>query len=182
MNLKKGLDDLFKVLSNDEILLRLLHYIPEDASDKPLDNTKPDVLSLKNKWEIIDKVLMPTDKKYDLDLESKICRLCFYTGTRQPLQNYNQTSRSLSDNPYASSQNYNFDIYVHVDIDHIDGRLTNIADRLNEILLLERVADVGEFVLDFGSPINTTPDGLIGYKLVYNTVSLQESKVRSWGV
>lgn len=179
MKLKESLDELYKLLADDEILMRLLHYTPEDAHDNPLDVAKDDILTSEDRWDITKGNLFSTDKRYDLDLDPiKICRICFYTGTRQPISSgYN--IRNV-DNPYASEQRYNFDVYVHVDIDDIDARLTDITDRLNELLHLKRVNDVGEFILDFISPISNTPDGFIGLKSVYRTVSLQESCERKW--
>lgn len=182
MQLQESLKKIYRLLSNDEILLRLLHYIPKNAKDNPLDPTKTDICSLPplDKKEILDSVLIPSDKTYDLQLATKICRICFYTGTRQPLSNYSKSTRALTDNPYASEQKYNFDVYVHVDVDIMDFRINAILDRLNEILLLEKVTDVGDYVLDFISPIMNTPDGFLGLKAVYKTVSLQEGSERKW--
>lgn len=175
MKLKGSLEKIFIELSKDEVLLRLLHYVPKNALDDPLDKSKKDITSLKDKHEIISKVLVPTDKTYDLVLDSKMCRICFYTGTRKPQTNYNNFSRRLEDNPYVSDQVYNFDVYVHVDIDIVDFRMTWICDRLNDLLLLNKVTDIGNYILAFSSPINNTPKGFIGYKLAYSTISSQES-------
>lgn len=178
MKLKEALEKLYIDLSKDETLLRLLHYIPKNALDNPLDTSKSDVLSKSNSYNIISKILVPSDKTYDLVLESKMCRICFYTGTRKPQASYNGASRRQQDNPYASDQIYNFDVYVHVDIDIVDFRMTWICDRLNELLLLNSITDVGDFILAFSSPIGNTPKGFIGYKLAYTTTSLQESSKR----
>ncbi|MEQ6355253.1 hypothetical protein ABNX05_11545 [Lysinibacillus sp. M3] len=178
MKLKESLEKLFIDLSKDEELLRLLHYVPKDALDDPLDKSKTDITSLKDKHKIISKVLMPSDKTYDLVLDSKMSRICFYTGSRKPQTGYNNATRRLQDNPYASDQIYNFDVYVHVDIDIVDFRMTWICDRLDELLLLNSITDVGDFILAFSSPINNTPKGFIGYKLAYTTTSLQESSKR----
>lgn len=178
MKLKEALEKLFIELSNDEELLRLLHYIPKNGLDNPLDKIKKDILSRDDRHTIISKVLTPSDKTYDLVLESKMSRICFYTGTRKPQTNYSGSSRRLQDNPYSSDQIYNFDVYVHVDIDIVDFRMSWICDRLNELLLLNSITDVGDFILAFSSPINNTPKGFIGYKLAYTTTSLQESPKR----
>ena len=102
-----------------------------------------------------------------------MCRLCFYTGSRQPLDHVQRFTGSQVVNPFSSVQRYNFDVYVHVDIDATDFRLTAICDRLNELLLLKNNTDIGKFVLDFSSLIENTPKGMLGYKLVYSTVSSQ---------
>lgn len=62
MDLKGSLKKLFITLSSHEKLLRLLHYIPANALDNPLDTKKPDINSLPDKYDIVDKVLMPSDK------------------------------------------------------------------------------------------------------------------------
>lgn len=181
MQLKETLQQLYVLLSEDNILTRLLHYVPTNASDDPLDDSKISVVDMnyKEKQKILDQVLLPSDKRYDLDYERiRISRLCFYTGIRRPL-GFTEFTKGRHDNPYVSEQTYIFDIYVHVDIDTIDQRLTAIADRLNELLLLKRVRDIGEFRMDFISPIASTPDGFIGLKVAFICVSAQESKVKN---
>lgn len=175
MDLQGSLKKLFITLSSHEKLLRLLHYIPANALDNPLDTKKPDINSLpdEDKYNIVEKVLMPSDKKYDLDLQSELCRICFYTGTRKPQDTYNPAARRQQDNVYVADQVYNFDVYVHVDIDIKDFRMTWICDTLNEILDKKHVTDIGDFRLAFSSPINNTPDGFIGYKMAYVTNSVQ---------
>jgi len=173
MDLRGSLKKLFITLSSHEKLLRLLHYIPVNAKDNPLDTKKPDINSLPNKYDIVEKVLMPSDKKYDLDLKSELCRICFYTGTRELQDTYNIAARRLQDNVYVANQKYNFDVYVHVDIDIKDFRMTWICNTLNEILDKQHISDIGKLRLSFSSPINNTPDGFIGYKMVYVTSSSQ---------
>jgi|GEM_PF-557199 len=178
MKLKESLEKIYIELSKDEELLRLLHYVPKNALDNPLDKSKKDILSRDDKYTIISKILLPSDKTYDLVLDSKMSRICFYTGTRKPQTSQNKFAGRLQDNPYASDQVYNFDVYVHVDIDIVDFRMTWICDRLNELLLLNPITDVGDFILAFGSPIANTPKGFIGYKMAYTATSLQESPKR----
>lgn len=173
MDLRGSLQKLFITLSSNEKLLRLLHYLPKNALDNPLDTKKPDINSLPDKYDIIEKVLMPSDKKYDLDLESELCRICFYTGTRELQDSYNSAARRQQDNIYVANQKYNFDVYVHVDIDIKDFRMTWICNTLNEILDRQNISDIGKFRLAFSSPINNTPDGFIGYKMVYVASSSQ---------
>jgi len=174
MNLKSNLEELYISLQSNQKLLRLLHYVPKNALDDPLDKNKKDVNDLPNKFEIISKVLVPSDKTYDLELQSKICRLCVYTGTRKLQDFYNSVSHKLQDNVYTGDQVYIFDVYVHLDIDNIDFRMMWICDTLNEILFNEQIADVGKFRFSFGSPIMNTPKGFVGYKLAYITPSIQE--------
>lgn len=174
MNLKSNLENIYVSLRSNKKLLRLLHYVPRNALDNPLDEKKKDIDDLTNSHEIISKVLIPSDKTYDLVLQSKICRLCVYTGTRQLQDFYNSASRRLQDNVYTGDQVYIFDVYVHLDIDNVDFRMMWICDTINEILFNEQIADVGKFRFSFGSPIINTPNGFVGYKLAYITPSIQE--------
>ena len=177
-NLKENLENIYNALQSSEKLLRLLHYMPKNASDDPLSISKQDVSALPKRYEIIANTLVPSDKTYDLDLESKICRLCVYTGTRRAQQNFNQGMGQLNDNVYASDQVYNFDVYAHIDVDVVDFRMMWIVDTVNEILFQENVTDIGRFRLAFSSPINNTPKGYVGYKLAYVMSSSQEPRNR----
>lgn len=178
MKLKESLQKLYLIMSTDDILTRLLYYVPVNSIDDPLDPNKTSVINMgyKERQAILDQVLLPTDKRYDLDYKKiRISRLCFYSGIRRA--DYSRTVNSNRQfNPYVSEQTYIFDIYVHVDIDTLDQRLTAIADRLNELFQLKRVNDIGEFLLDYISPINGTPDGFIGMKVAFKTLSAQESR------
>ena len=176
MKLEESLTKLYIKLTTDEELLRLLHYKSVNGSDDPLSPLKPNILTMPDdkKWSIIDNILLPSDKKFDLDLKLPICRVCFYTATRRPQTNYNPSSRSMKDNPYVSDQWYYFDVYVHADIDIIDFRMTKILDRLNELLWGEGVTDIGKFFWSDGGVIGNTPDGFLGYRAVFHTTSLQE--------
>lgn len=178
MRLQESLQKLYLILSKDDILTRLLHYVPKNAQDDPLSENKLSIIDLpvKEKQNILNTVLISTDKIYDLDYKNvRISRLCFYTGIRKPLDfQSNLSGRSV--NPYVSEQTYLFDVYVHVDIDSVDQRLTQIVDRLGQIFQLELVNDIGEFILDYITPINSTPDGFIGLRSAYKLVSVQESR------
>lgn len=173
MNLKYNLENLYLALRGNKKLLRLLHYFPKNAIDDPLDVNKLDVDDLPKSHDLIDKILVPSDKSNDL-IQSKICRLCVYTGTRQLKDFYSPSSRSLQDNVYTGDQVYIFDVYVHLEIDKKDFRMMWICDTINEILFNEQITDVGKFRFSFGSPIMNTPDGYVGYKLAYITPSIQE--------
>lgn len=176
MHLQESLQKLYLILSKDDILTRLLHYVPVNAQDDALDVNKPSIIDMpiKERQAILDQVLLPTDKRYDLDYKRvRISRLCFYTGIRKPIDS-NTFGRGNHENPYVAEQNYIFDIYVHVDIDTLVQRVTAIADRLNEILHLNRVNDIGPMRFAYLSPINGTPDGFIGIKFALTTLSAQD--------
>lgn len=178
-NLKENLENIYNALQSDEKLLRLLHYMPKTAADDPLSLSKVNVSQLPKRHEIIASALVPSDKTYDLALESKICRICLYTGTRKPQSAYISNSGQLSDNMYASDQIYNFDVYVHIDVDVTDFRMMWICDTINEILFQKNVTDFGRFRLAFSSPIGNTPKGYVGYKLAYVMSSAQEPRGRN---
>lgn len=175
MQLKQAMERLYKLLTNDEILLRLLSNIPKNSLDDPLDPKKPNIMDMpiEKRYEIVENVILPSDKKFELDVAPKMCRLCFYTGSRQPQKHVQSLTGRQASNAYVSTQRYNFDVYVHVDIDATDFRLTAICDRIDELLLLKNNTDIGKFVLDFSSLIENTPTGMLGYKLVYSTSSSQ---------
>lgn len=177
-NLKENLENIYNTLQSSEKLLRLLHYMPKNANDDPLSPLKQNVSALPKRYEIIANSLVPSDKTYDLDLESKMCRVCVYTGTRRAQQNYVGATGQLNDNVYASEQVYNFDVYVHIDVDATDFRMMWIVDTINEILFQENVTDIGRFRIAFSSPIGNTPRGYIGYKLAYVMSSAQEPRNR----
>ena len=175
MKLQESLQKLYLLLSQDDILTRLLHYVPVNAQDDALDTNKPSVIGMpfKERQTILDQVLLPTDKRYDLDYQRvRISRLCFYTGIRKPLD-FNNFAKGTHQNPHVSEQTYIFDVYVHVDIDTYVQRATAIVDRLNQLLHLKRVNDIGEMRLTYVSPINGTPDGFIGLKVAFTTSSVQ---------
>ena len=178
-NLKENLENIYNVLQSSEKLLRLLHYMPKNAADDPLSPNKPDIKTSPKKYEIIANSLVPSDKTYDLDLESRLCRVCVYTGTRKPQQSYLSSIGQMGDNVYTSDQIYNFDVYVHIDVDATDFRMMWICDTLNEILFQQNVTDIGKFKLAFSSPVGNTPKGYVGYKLAYLLVSSQEPKTRN---
>lgn len=174
MHLQQSMEEIYKLLTSDEILLRLVLYPSKLANEDPLDPNLTNILDIpiEERQEMIDVGFLPTDKTYDLDLTSKIIRICFYTGSRKPEQFMAGNGR-LSSNPFVSTQTYNFDVYVHVDIDKVDMRKDWICDRLNELLLLNNITDMGKFYLSFSSPISTTPKGFVAYKLAYSCTSSQ---------
>lgn len=163
MNLRQHLIDLYKFLSNKDELIRLLHYIPSDYSDNPLDVTKSDIVGADNQYDILSQVLIPSDKTVDLTT-SVINRICMYPGTRKPQYN----------NYFSSNQDFIFDIYVHYSVDEIDQRLTWICDTLNDLLFNQKITGAGKIHFVAGFPITNAPTNWIGYKMVYKFIGLED--------
>lgn len=157
MNMTKNQQDLYKLLSTDEKLLRLLYYLPKNAQDDPFSPNKPNILSLPDsqKWSIIEDVLKFTPTYNGLDSTPK-CRLLFYPGRRGNTYNY-----------LVALQEINIDVFVHYLANDKDLRLSRICDRVNELLSDEKVTGIGnvKFVRGINVP---APDDYLGYNLVFS--------------
>lgn len=177
MNLVALMKGTYKQLSTDEKLLRLLHYIPVNQNDNPLSLDKPNItdMEIDSKFEIIDNVLYHSDKKFKLDLKSKFSRINFYLDERKPERVYSAGARKLVNNPLISRQELVVDVHTNIEIDRIDMRLYQIVERVEKLL---NGKNYGQFVgLKFsnGYTIKNTPDGFIGYRLVYYVIASQQS-------
>jgi hypothetical protein len=152
MNTEKNIKDVYSTLM-DETLLRYLVY----NSRNPLEvsSTQPDILTLSDKTKIIDKHLIMTPKTSDLTNESKISRLCMYAGNRKP------QSRKVA------KQDMIFDIYVHEDIDILDLRMAKIKDYIGQMFEDKIITGLGRSQIVVGNIIGNSPNGYVGYRLVY---------------
>jgi hypothetical protein len=148
--------DIFKVLTSDETLLRLLYYKPVNYFDDPLDAAKANILDKQpvDRWEIINDLIYATPKTDDLTSAAK-CRLFFYPGRRSSTSNY-----------LFSTQEVIFDVLVHFDYENVDQRMSWVADRINDLLCNQRVTGFGKVEFKSGSPISS-PTGYVGYRLIY---------------
>ncbi|MFF3149203.1 hypothetical protein ACFVRU_47740 [Streptomyces sp. NPDC057927] len=173
MRYKEQLELMYNYLQNDKELLRLLYYKPKNQLDDPLDSTKKEVLELENSYKILESILVPSDKKYNLDTERNICRICFYDGSRIP-QSFRGLNGTRLNNNQVSHQEFIFDVYVHLDVDTVDFRMAWICDRLNAILANEDIIGESEMWFTGSTPIKDTPDGYIGKRMAYTFTSLQE--------
>jgi len=167
MKMRQNLQDIFKVLSQDETLLRLLYYLPQNAFDDPLDPTKTDVLSMPNKWDIIADRIKTTQTTDTLDTEPK-CRVCFYAGRR----------KSHRGNYLVAKQHIIFDVYVHFSFDNVDQRLSWICDRLNDLLFNQKITRIGNVDFQDGIPIVVSQNLLkyMAYRLVFEIDGLQSEQ------
>lgn len=158
MSMFKNLRDIVKLFRFDETLLRLLHYPPEDIAKNvkdPLSPTLPNVLEIDTTWSIRDKHIFLVPKADDL-VTTPICRIYLYAGRRQP-----QTRGSFA----VANQEVIVDILCHMDFEK-DLRSMRISDRINELLVMERVTGLGKMDYVDGRPISA-PSGYVGYQHVY---------------
>lgn len=142
--LKRIINNTYQLLINDEELLRLLYYQPEDLSSgqpNPLAVTDitPDIIdkttqkSNQKLWEIINKHVMLTSKSDDLERE-QLCRIYVYSGK----------TRSDFHNKRIAKQEVVIDVFCHSFFQE-DQRLDAITDRLNKLLFNQRPDGLGRF-------------------------------------
>lgn len=162
MNMRKNLMDVYTVLNSDEDLLRLLYYKSSNFSNSPLDPSKPNILdmSVEQKWNIINDVIVPGMKVDDLSTEEK-CRIMIFMGDRNGLNNDSY-----------SSQNVTIDVLTHITIDNIDFRLCWICDQINKLLFGENITGLSKIKLKNGKPFNA-PQGYVGYRIIFYFTDFQ---------
>lgn len=156
MKMRDNLQAIYKELTTNEKLLRLLYYKSTNWNDSPLDEAKSNILDMPvdEKWAIINDRIKKTNKSDGLDTV-KINRILFYAGNRKGTGNY-----------LVSDQDIIFDILVHQDFDDIDLRLSWIADTLNDIISNQNLTGIGKIQNKMGGQISA-PQNYIGYRLVY---------------
>lgn len=152
---------IYQKLSNDEELLRLLYYPPEDivkGIKDPLDSSLPNILSLPvNKiYEIKNDRVKKTPKSDDLE-DKQICRIYIYSGRRNP----NNGNYLLAD------QKIIIDCLIHNSFQEGDLRLERVSDRINKLLVHGRIVGIGEMEYDDGDLISA-PKEYIGFRHIYN--------------
>lgn len=155
------MSDIYKLLTGDETLLRLLYYKPQNALDNPQSTSKTNVLSMNNKWDIILDRIKTVPKTDDLINEAK-CRLLFYPGKRSSTRNY-----------LFAGQEIVFDIMVHFEFEEVDLRQESILDRLNELICNEKITGIGKTIFKGGGQISA-PEKYVGYRVIYSIGSSDE--------
>lgn len=164
MTLQNNLLDVFKIMRNDEQLLRLLTFPSEDYSEgvlDPLDSNLQNILDNPNKEEtmkIKDDVIYKIPKTDDLETRA-ICRIYTYAGRRTPTRT----------NFLYADQDVVFDLIVHDSFENGDLRSSRIVERLNELFATEDVTGIGKMLYEGGDPISA-PKNYIGYKHVFKIV------------
>lgn len=168
MGMNQNVKDILNVLWNDEELLRLLYYSPEDiltSTPDPLDPSLDNILDMdiEKQWQIKNDTILLTPKQDDL-VDNRKCRLFVYLGDRDP-------SRG---NYLTASQEMIFDFLCHVDFENGDIRTTRIGDRLNQLFALERVTGIGKMDFVRGTQITRTPSQYVGYRFIYDFVNFKK--------
>ena len=159
MGMYQNLKDIVRVFRYDETLLRLLYYPIKDITSNtkdPLDNSLQDILRMSEStiWEIRDKSIFLTSKSDDLELEP-LCRIYLYAGRR----------RSDRNSYIMASQEITVDIFCHSEFEK-DLRSLRISDRINELLVDERITGFGKIEYVSGYPIQA-PNDYVAYRHIY---------------
>jgi hypothetical protein len=157
VSMRKSMSDIYKIFISDETLLRLLYYPPENLGTNtpdPLSPDNPNILDmpLDDKWAIIDDRILKIPKTDDLSTPK--CRLLFFADRRTPTQNY-----------YYANQEIICDILVHYEYEK-DDRSMWISDRINELLVRERITGIGRMDYVGGGQLKV-PDNYIGFRHKY---------------
>lgn len=161
----KNIVDIYKVVRNDEDLLRLLIYPPEDMGrgikdplDKNLQNIKDK--SVEELFSLQEYHILSTGKSSDME-EKEICRIYIYNGRRN----------GISDKWNLADQELIIDVFVHHSYENGDFRSARINDRLNDVLISSNFTGVTKMRFDNSAPIGA-PKNYIAYRTVYEyTVS-----------
>ncbi len=148
--------DIIKVLRADENLLRLLTYKPFDGTNKdPLDPTLSNINDSDNAWDIRNNSIIMVPKANDLTNDNPACRICVYAGERRGNSNY-----------LTADQELVVDIFVHEMFEKGDLRTTRISDRLNHLLVNERITGISKMDYKYGNPI-AAPDNYVSYRHIF---------------
>lgn len=164
MNMKKYLQDIYKVFSQDETLLRLLYYQPSNALDSPLDESKENILDKteEDKWVIIKDKIKFTPTYDGLD-KNHICRLFFYAGRRY----------SDHRNYLIADQDIKIDVFTHSSYNDVDLRLSWLCDHVNSLMFDSRITGMGKIMVKQGTDI-PAPENYVGYQLIYEIGSFNK--------
>jgi len=159
MGMKQTIDDMYDCLVKDESLLRLVYYPPEKygVSPDPLDSSLEDILNkdISERWDIIDKHILLSSKSSDL-VEENICRIYVHLGNRIP-----STNGSFK----VATQEVHIDILTHESYEY-DSRIARICDRINELLIHNRITGLGMVEYVRGLP-HPAPQTYSGYRQTY---------------
>jgi hypothetical protein len=160
MGLHQNLMDIVSVLYNDEELLRLLYYPSANLAKNipdPLSTSLPNILEMdeEKQWEIRDDRISFSSKTNDLPPDKPFCRIYVYAGRRRAVSNY-----------LNADQEIRIGIYCHNDWENGDFRSARISDRLNKILVAERITGIGKVNYTQGYPLNS-PAEYVAFEHVY---------------
>lgn len=159
--------DIVNVLYYDEELLRLLYYPSSDLAKNipdPLSSTLPNIMEMdeEQQWNIRNERICFSSKTNDLPPDQPFSRIYLYAGRRRADGNYLMADQELV-----------IDIFVHNDWENGDLRSARISDRLNQLLVAERITGIGKVNYKDGTPINS-PSEYVGYRHIYEIGGLRK--------
>lgn len=127
-SMREAINSIYQILINDEVLLRLLWYLPKGVNNPdPLDPSLPNIKGSDIYWDIVTDRIMLKNKVSDLENNS-LCRLYITSGRR----------RADGRNYLLSKQQILINTFVHEDYEG-DMRSEWISDRIHKLIALERM-------------------------------------------
>lgn len=148
----------YHTLRQDEKLLRLLHYPPQDGiNPPPLSTEYENITNMEpyDYWNIVDNHILTTSKTDDLQT-TPVCRIYIYQGKNR---------RTL--NKLTLRHEIVIDVFCHHDYVFADSRMQLIEERLHEILSMSRVdGGLGRIEYDDGYPF-VAPLNYEAYRHIY---------------
>lgn len=157
-SLRGVISSIYKILTHDETLLRLLHYPSSDdrkGTPDPLDISYPDIVGSDVHWDIVEESIKTFNKPSNIE-ETVINRIYLYAGRR----------RSTFGSYLQASQELRIDIFVNEKFDG-DLRFPWLIDRVNELIALEHIDGIyGKLDFAGGDP-RQAPIGYSLYESVY---------------
>jgi hypothetical protein len=158
---KENLEDFYSILINNETLLRLLYYHPENYLDDPLDPNKDDVTTLSNTWDIRRNLIKKSRAVKDITSETEINRVLIYAGKRRPTRNY-----------LIADQRIVIDHFTRIKDDEMDFRQSKINDKINDLFTNNKISGIGKVEFLDGNQIGAPAEGFVGYRLIFEIGSV----------
>ncbi|MCI1590397.1 hypothetical protein [Heyndrickxia oleronia] len=166
MGMHDNLFEVFNVLKNDEKLLRLLYYPPQDLAKNipdPLDERLKNIGEMESEKQALIRGEHIYFSPQADDLETKkICRLYLYAGKRRPTSNY-----------LMADQEIVIDILCPFEYENGDMRSMKIADRINELVCLNRITGIGKVDYVYGNQVNALKD-YVAYQHIFKVCSMKK--------
>lgn len=155
---RDAINRIYKVLSEDEELIRLLWYLPYNGErEDPLSDQLDDLVDKDSDlyWDIVDERILLRKKLNDIE-DKKLCRIYFNVGKSRPVFN----------NHLLAEQDFMIFIYTHDDYES-DMRNTWISDRINNLIVNKGIAGIGEIKMKGGDPLDAPKEYTL-YRHVYS--------------
>ncbi|MGM0964794.1 MAG: hypothetical protein ACQEWS_08305 [Bacillota bacterium] len=147
-NIEQNFLDIYRLISSNEKNNRFLFY-----KESPLSSDHPDVTN----DDQIPLLIYRSPKTNDLEDEKPIARMCMYLANGTPTNNLQ-----------IQFQDIMIDIYTSIDeVEQIELRNLKIQDNLAQLLFESRVTGFGKIVNYKRLLIPNSPNGYIGYKLIF---------------